>query len=252
MRIISWNVNGIQSKVRQGSLGPLADRRPDAICIQEVRTESEPEVLDGYRHIWNHAERKGYSGTLTLTRRKPLSVVREMEIPEIDGEGRLVACEYEDLWLVNVYVPNSSGGLRRAALRRDWDAALADLLYELAARKPTVICGDFNVPLTTEDVYEGNGSRARMERDDFPTDEQSHLADLLENGFTDAFRLVHPDARDAFTWWDQRKRRREVNRGWRLDYFLVSDDLRACVRSCDHLTDVEGSDHCPVELVVAL
>lgn len=252
MRIVSWNVNGILSKVEHRDFDAVLERSPDVICVQEIRTKSEPEVAKGYRHIWNHAERDGFWGTLALAREEPRRVLRETGIPEIDREGRLLALDYPDFWLVDVYVPNAKGGLRRKAVRREWDKALCRLAGELAYEKPTIVCGDFNTTISDEDIYEGSPWRGHDEEEGFPTDERAGLAELVEGGFVDAFRLVHPDAEDAYTWWSQRRDRRAVNHGWRLDYFLVSEDAAGAIRGCEHLTGIRGSDHCPIELEVAL
>lgn len=250
MKIISWNVNGIPSKVKRGDFAPLTERQPEVICVQEVRTKTEPIVAEGYHHVWNHSERDGVWGTLTLCRNEPREVLTELGIPEIDREGRLIATDMGRMWIVNAYVPNASGGLRRREVRRIWDEALLDFAQELAARKPTLICGDFNVAPHDEDIYEGNKHYGE-ELEGFPTEERSGLQEILDAGFTDVFRHMHPNARDAYTWWATRKRRREVNRGWRLDLFLASDGLLPKVTSVEHLTDIYGSDHCPIELVMA-
>ena len=248
MKIISWNVNGILSKVKKGEFAPIEARDPDVVCIQEVRTKAEPEVLAGYHHIWNHAKRDGFWGTLTLAKEEPTQTILGVDAGELDAEGRVIACEFDYYWVVNVYVPNSKGGLARAAVRREWDDAFLDFACDLALDKPVVICGDFNVALTDEDIYEGNPHRGEDRA--FASDERGDLAMLLDSGYLDAFRLLHPDAKNAYTWWSMRRNRRAVDHGWRLDYFLVSEEARRAIKGCEHLSDIPGSDHCPIELVM--
>lgn len=250
MRILSWNVNGILSTVKNKTLAPLVARDPDVICVQEVRTKKEPSIFPDYHPTWNHAERDGFWGTLTLSKEKPLYVRRSCGVSELDGEGRIIICEFSELYIVNVYVPNPTGSLRRRDLRRMWDGALADIAQKLAWEKPTVICGDFNAVRTDDDFFSASVHQGEAQREAFAQDVRAGIETILDLGYVDGFRALHPDATNAFTWWAQRKSRRDVNRGWRFDYFFVSEDLANSIVSCEHLSSIRGSDHCPIELVI--
>ena len=251
MKIESWNLNGLLSKVRNRQFEPLIKRDPDVVCLQEIRTHQQPEVMPGYHHIWNAAESDRFWGTLTLSKTEPLSIITELGIPPIDKEGRLIACEFGNCWVVNVYVPNPLGGEERRRARREWDDALLEFLEERAYERPTIVCGDFNTTISDEDIYEGNPHRGEND-EGYISDERAGIAAIVDCGFVDAFRLKHPDETESYTWWSSRRNRRSVNRGWRIDYFFVSDEAAPSIQSCDHLSDIKGSDHCPIELGVAL
>lgn len=248
MKIISWNLNGLVATMKAGAIDPLIDRSPDIICFQEIRTKKEPVILDGYVHYWHHAEREGYSGTAVLTRCPVVRVQNGFLSGMGDEEGRLITVELDKFYLVNAYVPNSQKNLKRHAYRRRWDQALRDHVQELMEDKPVVICGDFNVARHDIDIYEEN-MRQYWAEQGYASDERSDFETLLECGFHDVFREYNPEKR-SYTWWSNRLNKRSEDRGWRLDYFLVSDGLIDRVTSMSHVTELVGSDHCPIELEV--
>jgi len=251
MKIVSWNVNGLRATASSGSLSPIVKSTPDVFCIQELRTAERPIVIDGYYHIFNPAEREGYAGTATISKTKPLFERCGFGLPALDGEGRVITVEYERLCLVNAYVPRSMGDLRRRDYRVRFDDALIELVGGLEAHKPVVVCGDFNAILDDDDVYEENIHHGEN-GEGFASDERDLLLELVDMGFIDAFRHVHPDAEGAYTWWSQRRNRRALNRGWRLDYFFVSGAVADRIADVRHLTEVTGSDHCPILLDISL
>lgn len=246
MKIISWNMNGLMPSLENGSFEPIVQRAPDILCLQEIRTTEEPVVLPGYRHYWNHGDKAGYSGVAVMSRTKPLSVA--YDLPDDDAhDGRIITLEFEEYYVICVYVPNSQKNLFRHAYRRIWDQAFRDHVRWLLDFKPVIICGDFNVAREPIDIYEEN-LKQFYGFQGMATDERADFFKLMGLGFCDAFRELHPDER-SYTWWSTRLDKRSENRGWRLDYFLVSEDLMMYVRGCEHLCEVTGSDHCPIELV---
>ena len=250
MNIVSWNLNGLPSCLKNGSINELLACHPDIICLQETRTRAEPVVFDGYRHYWNHSERDKYSGTAVLMCEEPLSVHYGLTEDFDDTEGRAITVELEKFFLLNVYVPNSQQNFYRHAYRREWDEAMRAYVHELLYDKPVMICGDFNVARDNDlDIYPEN-TRLYWAGQGYASDERSNFETLLEEGFEDVFRSFYPDVR-SYTWWSNRLYKRKEGRGWRLDYFLVSDELMESVRDVVHLQDVYGSDHCPILLEVA-
>ena len=245
MRIISWNLNGLLSCVVNKSFLPIEEYNPDIFCCQEIRTKEEPIMIEGYNHIWNHAERDKYSGTAILTHVDPNDIVFGFGDDD-DVEGRLITLEYDDFYLVNAYVPNSQMNLKRKAYRLEWDSIFREYIENLMMDKSVIICGDFNVTRSEIDVFAENERALNQERG-LISDERADLEELLNLGLIDVFRELNPDER-SYTWWSNRLNRRSLNRGWRLDYFLVSDDLRDKIIDMKHLTDIEGSDHCPLML----
>lgn len=250
MKIVSWNLNGLMASLKNGVIEPLLEQGPDIICFQEIRTQREPEIFKGYSHYWNHGAHDGYSGTAVLTRIEPVHVVNGFLNGFSDDEGRLITMEFEGFYLVNAYVPNSQKNLQRHAHRVLWDGAFQEHVLELLEEKPTIICGDFNVARAEMDIYEEN-MRQYWAEQGYASDERSAFETLLECGFHDVFRELYPDLR-SYTWWSNRLNKRNENRGWRLDYFLVSDDLMMRVLGMSHLSGITGSDHCPISLEVAL
>lgn len=250
MNIISWNLNGLQATLRAGAFQHIAARSPDILCLQEIRTRQEPTVLEGYRHIWNHARRDGYAGTAALCRREPLRIWRGFEDGVTDEEGRLLTVELASCFVVNAYVPNSQKNLQRHMYRMEWDERFRAFVCALREEKPVIICGDFNVARADIDIYPENMRQFWAEQG-YASDERSDLETLLECGFTDAFRHLHPAER-SYTWWSNRLNKRRQDRGWRLDYFLVDNSLFRRVGAARHLQDIYGSDHCPIELEVRL
>lgn len=249
MKIISWNLNGLLSTVSGGAFEPILTQKPDVLCLQEIRTQQEPTIVEGYHHFWNHSERDGYSGTALLCRNKPVRVRRGFYDGK-DPEGRTLTAEFERCFVVNAYVPNSQQNLRRHAARMAWDDGFRDYVCELKEEKPVILCGDFNVARTELDIYPENMRQYWVEHG-YASDERSNFETLIECGFTDAFRMLHPDER-SYTWWSNRLNKRQQDRGWRLDYFLVDDNVADGVRSIEHLQSVTGSDHCPILLNIAL
>lgn len=248
MKVVSWNVNGLAACKRKGFLKFLAHAKPDVFCCQEIKTQCPLHTPD-YLQFWNPAQRKGYSGTLTLTRKQPLSVHYGLGMDEIDREGRVIALEYDTLYIINVYVPNSQGSAERHDFRVLWDEALLEYLKGLD--KPIVLCGDFNVARDYIDIYPEN-LRNEQNPPGFELEEREGMERLLDGGFTDVFRTLYPDQTGAYTWWSNRLNKRLENRGWRLDYFLISNALMGNVRDVVHHTDVLGSDHCPISLTLRL
>ena len=248
MKIISWNVNGLAACKRKGFLKFLAYAKPDFLCCQEIKTQCPLQPPD-YFQFWNPAQRKGYSGTLTLARKKPLSVHYGLSIDEIDCEGRVINLEYETLYMINVYVPNSQGSEERHDFRALWDEALLEYLKGLD--KPVILCGDFNVARDYIEIYPEN-LRNEADPSGFEPEEREGMEQILEAGFTDVFRALYPNQTGAYTWWSNRLNKRLENRGWRLDYFLISNGLMGNVRDVIHHTDVLGSDHCPISLTLRL
>lgn len=242
MKAVTWNVNGLKSCMDKGLMEFIRTSKADFYCFQEIQGRCQLDT-PGYEQYWNLAERKGYSGTLTLAKEKALRVQMELPGNGLNHEGRLIALEYEDFWIINVYVPNSQSSLGRAAYREAWDAALYDFLTSL--EKPIILCGDFNVARTYIDVYPEN---LRNEEDPpgFIASERDSMEHLLAAGFVDVFRFRYPEQEGAYTWWSNRLHKRKENRGWRLDYFLISNQMAPAATRIEHLTDIYGSDHCPV------
>jgi len=250
MRVISWNLNGLLSTVKGGAFSLIEAKQPDILCLQEIRTQQEMVVLEGYHHIWNHCNRDGYAGTAMLCREPPIRSWCGFSEDAVDQEGRLIVAEYPAFYLLNAYVPNSQQNLQRHEYRMQWDEQLRDLVVELKEVKSVIICGDFNVARDHLDIYPEN-MRQYWAEQGYASDERSNFETLLECGLIDAFRELHPNER-SYTWWSNRLNKRQQDRGWRLDYFLVDEALMGAVTSVCHLSDILGSDHCPIELEVHL
>lgn len=247
MKLISWNVNGLRACMGKGFLEFFRESDAQAVCLQETKMQPEQLelTLEGYTQYWNSAVKKGYSGTAVFTRETPLSVAYGIGSPEHDQEGRVITCEYPGFFLVTVYTPNSQRGLTRLDYRMVWEDAFRAYLLALDARKPVVVCGDMNVAHREIDLKnpKSNGQNAG-----FTPQERQKMTDLLESGFCDTFRLIHGDVTGVYSWWSYMYHARDNNAGWRIDYFLVSDRLKAGVKRAEILTSVYGSDHCPVLL----
>ncbi len=245
MRLLSWNVNGLRAALKKGFADFLARERPDVLALQEIKAgTAEIEIpVDGYHIHWNAAEKPGYSGTALLTRAEPLSVTRGMGIDEHDREGRLIAAEFDDFYLVDVYVPNAQRGLARLDYRtRRWDRDLRAYLKDLAKKKPVAVCGDFNVAHTEIDLA---NPKSNVKNAGFTPEERESFGDLLNSGFIDTFREFETDG-GHYTWWTYRSNARVRNIGWRIDYFLISPALRPRLKNAFILPEIHGSDHCPV------
>lgn len=249
MKIISWNLNGLNSCLKNGSMLPLIELAPDVVCFQEIRTKQQPEVLPDYHHFWNPSQRDGYSGTLTISKQEPLRAIVGLGDEQLDYEGRVLTLEFPAFFVVNCYAPNSQANLRRHQFRLNWDAALHSFLAELRETKPVIACGDFNVARLDIDIFPEN-MHQYWAGQGYASDERSNLETLLESGFSDAFRVLYPDVVGSYTWWSNRLSKREENRGWRLDYFFITHDLLPRLIDVKHHSGIKGSDHCPVELEV--
>lgn len=249
MKYISWNVNGLRACMGKGFLDFFTQAQADAVCLQETKMQPDQLTLElpGYHQFWNSAVKKGYSGTAIFARQEPLSVQIGIGIPEHDQEGRVITLEYEDFYLVTVYTPNAQQGLARIDYRMAWEDAFRTYLKELDGKKPVIVCGDMNVAHKEIDLKNPASNRGNA---GFSDEERGKFGELLSSGFTDTFRLLHPDAVGIYSWWSYRFHARENNAGWRIDYFLVSDRIKDRVRHAEILTDVFGSDHCPVLLEI--
>ena len=247
MRFISWNVNGLRAARGKGFDEIFLALSPDFFCLQETKLQQGQIDIgfDGYESYWCYAEKKGYSGTAIFTKHHPLSVSYNIGVEEHGHEGRAVTLEYEDFYLVCVYTPNAQDGLRRIDYRMAWEDAFRDYLLSLDAKKPVVVCGDMNVAHEEIDL---KNPKQNIGNAGFSYEERGKFSELLASGFTDSFRYLYPEKRDAYSWWSYRAAARERNVGWRIDYFLVSDRLRDNIKEAFILPEVMGSDHCPVGL----
>ncbi|MDE6206346.1 MAG: exodeoxyribonuclease III [Muribaculaceae bacterium] len=251
MKFISWNVNGLRAVIGKGFADIFDNMQADFFCLQEIKLQAGQVDLEfeGYRSYWCYADRKGYSGTAIYTRHEPLSVTTGIGVDCHDHEGRVVTLEYDKFFLVNVYTPNSQDELARLDYRMDWEAAFREYLLGLDKRKPVIVCGDMNVAHKEIDLANPKTNRRNP---GFTDEERGCMSQLLEAGFVDTFRELHPEATGAYSWWSYRGRARERNVGWRIDYFLVSKSLvPAITEACIH-PEIVGSDHCPVELQLSL
>ncbi len=251
MKFVSWNVNGLRAVQKKGFEETFAAFDADAFCCQETKLQKGQIDLEfpGYTSVWNYAERKGYSGTVVYTKHEPMQVVRDLGDPLLDDEGRLCALEFPDVWLVNVYTPNAQNELARIDHRMAWDDAFRHFCTDLAAEKPVVMCGDFNVAHNEIDLKNPGPNKGNA---GFSDQERGRFNRLLDAGFDDTFRQLHPDLTGAYSWWSYRFNARANNAGWRIDYFLVSDSLMPKVTGAHIHDEVMGSDHCPVSLELAL
>lgn len=249
MRLISWNVNGIRAAMGKGFLDFVKEQEPDVMCIQETKMqEGQAQVsLEGYHQYWCSAEKKGYSGTAVFSRQEPISVSYGIGIDEHDHEGRVITAEYDGFFLVNVYVPNSQDGLKRLDYRMKWEDDFRAYLKKLEETKPVVTCGDFNVAHKEIDLKNPKTNRKNA---GFTDEEREKMTMLQEEGFTDTFRYFYPDAEGMYSWWSYRFNARKNNAGWRIDYFLTSKVLNDKLQKAEILSDVYGSDHCPVTLEI--
>lgn len=249
MKFISWNVNGLRAVMGKNFTEIFHSLDADFFCLQETKLQEGQIELDlpGYHAFWNYAEKKGYSGTAIFSRRQPLSVNYGMGIPEHDNEGRLITLEMEDFFLVCCYTPNSQDGLRRLDYRMRWEDDLRTYLIRLDRKKPVIYCGDLNVAHQEIDL---KNPKTNRQNPGFTDQERDKMTTLLQSGFTDTFRFLHPEVRDTYSWWSYRFRAREKNTGWRIDYFITSDRLRPQISSATIHTDIFGSDHCPVALEI--
>jgi exodeoxyribonuclease III len=257
IKIACWNVSGIRACfAKEDSIDRLLEKKPDIICLQEVRGEKD-DVDDGlldrladYRCYWNsRGERKGYAGVATYSRFEPLSVSYGMEHDQFDREGRIVTLEFENYYLINAYVPNAGALLKRIDYKLEWDAAFLEYLVELDSMKPVIVCGDLNVAHKEIDLA---NPKTNVKNAGFTPEERQDFTDLLSKGFVDTFRQLYPDLKDAYTFWSNRSNARSRNVGWRLDYFVTSERIKDDVEDNLILSDIKGSDHCPIMLLLDL
>ena len=249
LKFISWNVNGLRAVVGKNFLEAFSSLDADFFSLQETKLQ-EGQIdlqIPGYYSYWNYAEKKGYSGTAIFTRHKPLGVSYGLGIEEHDKEGRVITLEYEKFYLVNAYVPNSQDELKRLDYRMKWEDDLRSYLMDLSRKKGVVYCGDLNVAHKEIDLKNPKTNRMNP---GFTDEERAKMTAILSSGFTDTFRYLYPDKENIYSWWSYRFRAREKNTGWRIDYFIVSDDLKDKVKEAGIHTEILGSDHCPVSLVL--
>lgn len=251
MRFISWNVNGIRACVNKGFKDAFDNFDADILAIQESKMQKDQLLLEtpGYHQYWNYAKKKGYSGTAVFTKKEPENVILGMGIEEHDQEGRLITLDMGSYYFVCVYVPNSQNELKRLDYRMKWEDDFRTYLGALKKEKPVILCGDLNVAHKEIDLKNPSTNHHNA---GFTDEERGKMTELLESGFTDSFRQLYPDKEDIYSWWSYRFNSRERNAGWRIDYFLVSDDVKDKIKDAKIHTDVYGSDHCPVELDIDL
>ena len=247
MKFISWNVNGIRACVQKGFLDFFQEADADIFCIQETKMQEGQLDLElpGYHQYWNYAVRKGYSGTAIFTKREPVSVQYGIGIEEHDQEGRVITLEFEDFYFVTVYTPNSQSELARLDYRMQWETDFLAYLKRLEEKKPVVFCGDLNVAAEEIDLKNPKTNRKNA---GFTDEERDKFRTLKATGFIDTFRYFYPDQEGIYSWWSYRFSARKKNAGWRIDYFVVSEALKDRLEDAKILTEVMGSDHCPVEL----
>ncbi|MBQ7972281.1 MAG: exodeoxyribonuclease III [Lachnospiraceae bacterium] len=249
MKFISWNVNGIRACREKGFLDFFAEADADFFCLQETKLQAGQIELDlpGYEQYWNYAEKKGYSGTAIFTKHTPISVSYGIGVEEHDHEGRVITLEYENFYLITVYVPNSQDGLARLPYRMTWEDAFLAYIKKLEESKPVIYCGDLNVAHKEIDLKNPKTNRKNA---GFTDEERGKFSTVLENGFIDTFRYFYPDMENIYSWWSYRFSARAKNAGWRIDYFITSGSLKDKLEDAKIHTEVFGSDHCPVELTV--
>lgn len=248
MKFISWNVNGLRACVGKEFEQQFKDLDADFFCLQETKMQAGQLDLSfpGYESYWNYADKKGYSGTAIFTKHKPLSVTYGIDIDEHDHEGRVITLEMDDFYLVTVYTPNSQDGLRRLEYRMKWEDDFQAYLHKLDEKKPVIVCGDMNVAHQEIDL---KNPKTNHKNAGFTDEEREKMTQLLSNGFIDTFRTLYPE-QVTYSWWSYRFRAREKNTGWRIDYFLISERLKDHLEDAKIHTEIMGSDHCPVEIIL--
>lgn len=249
MKLISWNVNGIRACIQKGFIDFFNQVDADVFCIQESKLQ-EGQIdlnLEGYHQFWNYAEKKGYSGTAIFTKKKPLNVSYGINIDEHDKEGRVITLEFDEVYVVTVYTPNAQEKLARLDYRMKWENDFRSYIKTLDEKKPVILCGDLNVAHEEIDLKNPKSNRKNA---GFSDEERSKFSEFLGEGFIDTYRYFNPDKEGAYTWWSYRFNARANNAGWRIDYFCVSERLKDRLVSVDIHSDIHGSDHCPVELII--
>ena len=247
MKLITWNVNGLRACMNKGFADFMQQADADIFCIQETKMQREQSTFEfpGYHEYWNSAVKKGYSGTAVFSKTEPLSVTYGLGQEEHDQEGRVITAEYPDFYLVNVYTPNSQRGLTRLEYRMQWEDVFQDYCAGLARKKPVIVCGDLNVAAQPIDLKNPDSNHKNA---GFTDEERAKFQQFLDHGFVDSFRSLYPDKEGAYTWWSYMFKARERNAGWRIDYFLVSQNGKDRIQDVIIHNEVMGSDHCPVEL----
>lgn len=250
-KFISWNVNGLRAVMQKGFMDTFKSLDADIFCLQETKLQAGQIELDtpGYHQYWNYAEKKGYSGTAIFAKEEPLSITYGIGIPEHDKEGRVITLEYPEYYFITVYVPNSQEELKRLDYRMTWEDAFLDYITKLEASKPVIYCGDLNVAHQEIDLKNPKTNRRNA---GFTDEEREKFSRVLNCGHIDTFRYFYPEERDIYSWWSYRFHAREKNSGWRIDYFVATDSLKDKLENAGIHTEIFGSDHCPVELIINL
>lgn len=249
MKYISWNVNGLRAAMKKGFMDVFRELDADIFCLQETKLQAGQIEIDlpGYEQYWNYADKKGYSGTAIFTKEKPLAVTYGLGIDEHDHEGRVITLEYPDYYFITCYTPNSQNELARLPYRMEWEDAFRNYLVELNKKKGVILCGDLNVAHEEIDLKNPKTNRKNA---GFSDEERAKMTELLQAGFTDTWRYFYPDMTGVYSWWSYRFKARQNNAGWRIDYFITSKDLDSRLKDAKIYTDITGSDHCPVGLIL--
>lgn len=248
-KFISWNVNGIRACMTKGFMDAFSSLDADIFCLQETKMQEGQLTLelDGYHQYWCYAEKKGYSGTAIFTKDEPISVSYGIGVPELDTEGRLITLEFEDYYFITEYVPNAQDGLKRIDHRMKWEDAFRAYVNKLKEKKGVIFCGDLNVAHNEIDL---KNPKTNVGNPGFSDEERGKFTELLQSGFIDTFRYFYPDLENTYSWWSYRFHARDKNVGWRIDYFVVSENMKERLESAKIHTEIFGSDHCPVELCI--
>ncbi|MBQ1369008.1 MAG: exodeoxyribonuclease III [Firmicutes bacterium] len=251
MKLISWNVNGLRACMGKGFEEAFRTLDADIFCLQETKLQKEQICFfpEGYHAYWNHAEKKGYSGTAIFSRKEPIDVRFGIGMEEHDHEGRVITLEFEECFVVTVYTPNSQEELKRLSYRMEWEDAFLSYIHTLDEKKPVIFCGDLNVAHQEIDLKNPSSNHHNA---GFSDEERGKFSDMLAAGFVDTFRYFYPDRKDIYSWWSYRFKSRERNAGWRIDYFIVSERLKPALSAAEIHTEILGSDHCPVELQISI
>lgn len=250
-KMISWNVNGLRAVMGKNFMEDFQKLDADIFCLQETKLqEGQIELeLPGYHQYWNYAEKKGYSGTALFTKEEPINVTYGMGIEEHDQEGRVITAEFENYYVLTVYVPNSQGELKRLPYRMEWEDAWREYINRLNEKKPVIYCGDLNVAHEEIDIKNPSTNHHNA---GFTDEERAKFSRLLDSGYVDSFRMLYPEAKDEYSWWSYRMKARERNVGWRIDYFVVSEKIKEKIKDAGIHQEIFGSDHCPIELDIDL
>ncbi len=248
-KMISWNVNGLRAVMGKNFMEEFQKLDADIFCLQETKLQAGQIEMDlpGYHQYWNYAEKKGYSGTALFTKEEPINVTYGIGVEEHDKEGRVITAEFPDYYVLTVYVPNSQGELKRLPYRMEWEDAWREYINRLNEMKPVIYCGDLNVAHEEIDI---KNPATNHHNAGFTDEERAKFSRLLDSGYVDSFRMLHPDAVDEYSWWSYRMKARERNVGWRIDYFVVSEKIKDKIKDASIHQEIFGSDHCPIELCI--